>query len=284
MRKYSCEILLKQEGSLEALIQRCLKATGFTPRYTDVFFDQFTKGKYDVGYGEASLLKLMAKEEPPERFKLKDRLYEEGGFVNWFSFRCNNTATTLGCTWKLEWSNTSLEVLLENPLWKELLADERLIWAVCFDERDAMEQANTHFIEYDDKPLPAGVKVIKNEVGDKIIDVSKHWGRFAIARELSFIAAPLLWIGEPFFAVIDKKKWLDFKYASETELGGQKRILVQLFPPEANPADYRDRQKDFWSHFKLEKVMREYKKANEIDMIAWVQAQLEKKKAAKRKA
>jgi hypothetical protein len=288
--RYGCNILNRyDESRFEIVVTDILQKLGFEPLYFDVFFDEFKKVKEDLSFDAGKIISLLSKEKPGV-LTIKSALYDDLGNnenYNWVRIRLNiedGTDETIGKTFLLEWSNIgNLDFLMSSQLFADLLKHEDLVYCYCYDSKDAMQQSNTNYNEFSKEPLPDGVVLTLNEWGDRIIDISKNWGRMQTVRSITFMAAPLMWFGQGFDTVLKLKEMRKFKYARYDDLE-KGPVYIELLKLGSNPSlpENRLKQKEYWDFLSYHDTIRKYDKANRMtDGIAWYRKrvkQLNKKK------
>lgn len=275
--RYGCEILIRyDESGFGIVLKDILQKLGFEPLYFDVFFDEFKKRKEDLSFDAEKIISLLSNEKPGV-VTIKNALYDDLGnneAYNWVRIRLNiedGTDETIGKTFLLNWSNTeTLDFLISSQVFTSLLKHENLIYCYCYDSNDATQQSNTNYNEFSKEPLPDGVVLTRNDVGDRIIDTAKNWGRMQTVRSVTFMAAPLMWFGQGFDKVLRLKDLRKFKYARQEDLE-KGPVYIELYQLGEGPSlpENRLRQKEYWDFLSYHDTIRKYDKANQVDGIAW---------------
>lgn len=282
MKRYACDILYKYEESNSiALLNRALDILGFTPNYMSIFFNESEKSLDDITYDKDYLLKC-TRNKPHYHVTINQQLYsiEKRETNHWFKFVVNADSPFGLNTCSLEWSNVQIDFLLNEKIIRSFLQSPNLIYCYCYNQYDVSDQSNERvesFIEnYPGQPY----KIVKNFMDDDVIDISQHWGRVVTTRGITFMAAPLMWFGEEYFKIIPKESLLKFNGASVVD--DTNIVHIKLFDLYAAPVipENRQRQKDFWQTFDLQKKAEQYEKDRPFDFIAWRKgrAKLKKKK------
>jgi hypothetical protein len=285
MKRYACDMLFKhnENNSITLLIQ-ALDVLGFTPNYMSIFFNEFEKSLDDITYDKDYLLKCI-KNKPHFHVTLNQQLYsvDNREINNWFKFIVNADSPFGLNTCSLEWSNTQLDFLLNEKIIKSFLENPNFIYCYCYNQYDVSNQSNEQvdsFIEnYPNQPY----KIVKNFMGDIVIDISQHWGRFIATRGITFMAAPLMWFGGEYFKIIPKESLLKFPGASLVNYPSLDLVHIKLFDLYDDPSkkENREKQKLFWKTFDLQKRIEQYEKDRPIDFIAWYKEKAAKKKKKK---
>jgi len=285
MKKYSCSILYKfDRDEFFILFRNALKVLDFEPVYMDIFFDEFSSSLDDIRYDVEYLFELL--EKKPGTVTLKNKIYDaEAGTTNycWFRFKLILETPYKEEFCSLEWSNSRLDFLFNNNLFNEFLSSQNLIYCYCYDQYDCMNQSSTSAINPDfEKPWESG-ETSRDFILKDAIDISEHWGRYIKSLEFTFMAAPLMWFGEEYFKIIPKEALLKFKGASIIDYPSLNLVYIKLFDLYDDPAkaDNRQRQKDFWKTFDLQKIAEQYEKDRPIDFIAWYKERAIAKKKKK---
>ena len=284
MKRYTANFLYQYNADIAVvLFTTALKLLGFEPKYMTIFFDEFEKSLDDIVYNEEYLFKLLRKR--PGTITIKSQLYDEDTREtnHWFRFGLSIDSPFGLDTCSLEWSNTSLNFLVESDKFIIFLNSQNLIYAYCYDQYDCMNESNNRidsFIrEYPNRPY----KLAKDHLDDDVIDISEHWGRYVSTRGITFLAAPLMWFGEEYFKIIPKEALLKFKGASIINYPSFNLVHIKLFELYDDPAktDNRQRQKDFWKTLDLQKKAEQYEKDRPFDFIAWYKERATAKKKKK---
>lgn len=283
--RYGCEILIRyDESGFGIVLKDILQKLGFEPLYFDVFFDEFKKPKDDLPFDPEKIISLLSKEKPGV-LTIKSALYDDLGnneAYNWVRIRLNiddGMDETIGKTFLLEWSNTgTLDFLISSQVFTSLLKHEDLIYCYCYDSKDAMQQSDSSYNEFSKEPLPDGVVLTLNDWGDRIIDISKNWGRMQTVRSVTFMAAPLMWFGQGFDKVLKLKEMRKFKYARHEDME-KGPVYIELFKLGDNPSlpENRLKQKEYWDFLSYHDTVRKYDKANQVDGIAWYRNRVKQK-------
>lgn len=81
----------------------------------------------------------------------------------------------------------------------------------------------------------------------RIIDVSKHYGRYEMAGDTFLIAAPIMWFGKGYYKYVPKERLLSFPGAEELMELPNGVVYIKLFDPHLNHAtpEIRLKQKQF---------------------------------------
>lgn len=285
MKKFSCSILYKFNGDeFSGLFENALNALGFEPIYMDIIFDEFSSSLDDIQYDSDYLRRLLKKN--PSTVMLKNKMYDaDTGTTDYYWFRLKLILDTpykeQFCSF--EWSNTSLDFILNDNFLNQFLDYKNLIYCYCYDQYDCMNQSNTSVInphfETSWEPGETSRDLILNDTND----ISQHWGRYIKSLEFTFMAAPLMWFGEEYFKIISKEALLKFKDASIINYPSFSLVHIKLFELYDDPAktDNRQKQKDFWETFGLIKKAKQYEKDRPFDFIAWYKERANAKKKKK---
>jgi len=285
MKKFSCSILYKFNiDEFSVLLGNALNALGFEPIYMDIFFDEFSSSLNDIQYDSEYFFRIL--EKKPGIVMLKNRIYDaDAGTTDysWFRFKLilNTPYNEQFCS--LEWSNTSLDFLLNDNLLNQFLSYQNLIYCYCYDQYDCMNQSNTSAINPNfETPLESG-ETSSDFILNDAIDISQHWGRYIKSLEFTFMAAPLMWFGEEYFKIIPMEVLLKFKDASIINHPTFSLGHIKLFELYDDPAktDNRQKQKEFWKTFDLQKKAKQYEKDRPFDFIAWYKERANAKKKKK---
>lgn len=272
--RLACDLLLQySEETILDTVKLAFQNIGFNPNYYNIFYNQFKKGENDLVYDEKEVLKLFSKKSIPEVIKINSSLYDDEGIDQnyWFRISLNVESDgefreTIGNTFLLEWSNASLNFLLESDFFKTLISSDDLVFCYLYNQDDVGEQSNIHYNQYSDEPKEKSKKVIKNEYGDLIVDVSKNWGRIERIRSVCFVAASNMRFGLGFSPVCNLELLSVFRYAKREE----NIVNIKLFDLDENPENYRDRQKEYWDYLRSNEVLKKYEKNNEFDFTEWL--------------
>jgi hypothetical protein len=254
MNRYACNIMFEyEEKYVEGLIDYAIGNLGFSAAYMDIFFVGMRKSLDDVRFSTKELFKQL--KPKPGVITIKQQLYDEDNRKtnNWVRLKLIFGAASGLNLFSMEWSNTNLNFLIGNSHFvKFLLTSEKLLYCYCYDQYDCMNQTNEQVNFFKENYPSAPIKVIKNYMGDDIIDVSQHWGRYLTTKGITFMAAPLMWFGQKCFKFIPKENLMRFGGIS---LGNSSTDLVhiKLFDLYGNPSDpeNREMQRRFWEHLKL---------------------------------
>jgi hypothetical protein len=259
-------------GEEITLLLTASKILGFEPKYMSLFFDEFEGQIDDIPFDIGKLMELIKRK--PATITIKNKLYEEAaeGNVKWFRFsQAIDTPFDLK-TVSLEWSNSNLDFLLTNSEFKVLMSSKNLLYCYCYNQLDCMQQSNTTIKTFlNDYPnLP--FKIAKNHLGDDIVDISEHWGRYIKVQDLFFVAAPLMWFGKSFFQIISRNELLSFKESSIVNFEGTECIYIVLFDLYDNPSkkENREAQERFWKLFMLKHRIEKYELDHPVDYMAWI--------------
>ncbi|MCO5249769.1 MAG: hypothetical protein M9887_12570 [Chitinophagales bacterium] len=269
--RIACEILYKySDENLLFILNEALKNLGFTPNYYSIFYNQFKKPKSDIPYNEKEIIRLFNKSQKLENVKIFEQLYDEDIITDkskWFQLSLNIESEkefqeTIGNSFLLEWSNFDLDFLLESNFFKNVINDKNLIYCYIYNQDDLMEQSNTIYNQFEEKP--SGKKLVKNQYGDIEIDVTENWGRYEKIRSVNFLAGSKMYFGQGFNPICNIKTMQKFKY-SKPQINS---ILIEIYPIDKNPNQYREIQKDYWKFINESKI--KYDKANQLDFTKWI--------------
>lgn len=115
--------------------------------------------------------------------------------------------------------------------------------ALLGDSRDKLEQSETAPANYEFRGRPlATERIVKDEYGNDVVDVSEHWGRGSIGPGMWFWAAARMWFGRPAFDVIDRDRLVQLDGVTEL---GDGIVRIDLFDPDWPIDKIRDRQRRF---------------------------------------
>jgi hypothetical protein len=273
MRKFSCLFTYtNSKDEMMHLSSIALKLLGFEPKYMNVFVSE-NEILDDVEFNEILLFELLSK--GASGILLKNQLYDETNTTLWFRISIDEQYYNV---FSFQWSNSSLDFLINNLLFEKFYNSRNFISGYCYDQNDNFLQSTEDIAYYKSQLGSSIVKIKKNQFNDDVIDISENWGRSERVCGIEFMAAPIMWFGLPFFDVISKQNLLNYKYAkSMTEV-----VCVKHFDLKDLPSDKvnRSKQKEFWQFFDLKNIILKYKKSHSIDLDNWVKEQvlLKKKK------
>jgi hypothetical protein len=273
MKKFYCTLFINyNKNDFSSVTKESLKVLGFMPKELYVKGDEFEE---DMSYDEAKILKLI--EKNPYTLWIMNKVYDESQDYFWFRSKFDEYYKIL----RLEWLNSNLDFLLNSHSMNYFLRNPSFICGYCCDNGDTFQQSQEerqNIIGTDPNDPYKWESVVER------IDVSNHWGRSKETCGLEFMAAPIMWFGEPFYKIIPKEKLLEFKYSSLENVEGRQLVFTKLFDVYDSPAksQNRQRQEEFWKFFDLEKVVNKYKSENEIEVsLEDIIAQARKRKKKK---
>lgn len=241
--QYICKLFYdKNIADRFALLEMSLNSLGFIPTTMSIYVDWYEMYE-NVEYNKESILSTVKGKEylgikiDSEANAYSDRI--------WFRFE-----KIEGNFFSLIWSNRNFDFLLSNSI-SEFLQTKGFTAGYLFDNGDVYDQ--TDLAQKNNNPsvvLP----------GRSIY----HWG-------FQFMAAPLMWFGEPFFKLIAENKLLSFSGATTVFPHNKNSRIshIKLFDPYESPATTpnRTKQMEFWKYFDLERIAFDYDKNNFIDPI-----------------
>lgn len=283
MERYICNLLYEySESNFITIFKQALNTLGFEVKYMRVLFDEFEKPLDDIPFDKEQLLRIVKRK--PNNITLKQQLYDEKNRENnnWFKFGLNVESPFGLNTCSLEWSNTCLDFLLKEKAIETFLEIPNLIYCFCYNQYDCLNQTDERIQTFIKNYPGQQCQVVKNQTGDDVVDVSEHWGRYISTRGITFMAAPLMWFGKEYFKIIPKESLLKFTGAHAIDDGDI--IYVKLFDLYAAPTNHknRERQKDFWQAFNLQKKAEQYEKDRPFDFITWYKERVALKKKKRR--
>jgi len=286
MKRYICSLLYRYEEEKSFhLLSNALQVLGFSPRYMDIFFDEFQKPLRDISFDEKYLRSVLKKN--PGTITIKRQLYDETNRENndWFRFKLSLDTFFRLNTCSLEWSNRNLDFLITSEQWGSFLNLENIISCYCYDQYDSFNQTNNNIDLFKLNYPNTLFKISKDHLGDDAIDISEHWGRFVDIHGLFFIAAPLIWYGEKIYKIIPKEKLLSYRYSSLINSSSFDLVHIKLFDLYDDPSkvENRDRQLEFWKFFDLQNRINRNEKDHPIDAVGWLKARAALKKNKKTK-
>lgn len=242
--QYVCELYFeKNKCSQDELLTFVLRnfSFGFTPNLMSIYVD-VDEMYEEVAYDEKFLLSAISKEKNLG-IKVIKHIYDENVSNPWFKL-----TKIEGEFFSLKWNNKNLDFLLHENI-EKFFKKRGFTAAYVYDNKDAWEQT----------------RIAKEKNNSNSIN---YPGQFKYVCGMQFMAAPLMWFGEPFFDIVSKDRLLKFEnsYLDEKLPNIIKVILFDLYDsPERN--DNRQNQKQFWTFLDLEKVASKYEEENSLDAV-----------------
>lgn len=256
MKRYACNIMYEyDEIDVQRLLRSAIQNLGFTPMFMDVFFQGMKNPLDDAKFEVDTLFSNLRLK--PGAITIKSQLYDENNRedFNWFRMKLI-FGGALGLNYcSFEWSNTNLDFLLnDNTITDIFFQFNRLLYCYCYDQYDNMNQSDVDISSFKQNYPDEKFKIIKNYMGDEIVDISNHWGRYINVKGITFMAAPQMWFGEGFAKFILLKDLAKFNGSSF--VSSHHLVHIALFDLKSNPAESqnRQRQKNFWQYFNLETI------------------------------
>lgn len=241
--QYVCELYFeKGKSNQKELMELVLHShsLGFTPNVMSIYvtLDEMYE---EVSYAEDFLFSLLSREKD-SGVTISQQDYDENIVNSWFKL-----SRIEGNFFSLRWSNENLNFLIQKNI-ADFLKMDGFAAGYIFDNKDVWEQS----------------RIAKENKSSRSID---YPGQFKYVCGMQFMAAPLMWFGKPFFEIISKDMFLEFNDANIDEQLSPNIVEVKLFDvydPPTKGAN-RDKQKQFWTFFDLDKVVLKYEKDNAID-------------------
>jgi hypothetical protein len=114
------------------------------------------------------------------------------------------------------------------------------------------------------------LEITKDQFGEDIVDVSKHWGRSVTVEGKQLMAAPLMWFGEK-FDLIARDKLLGYKYSQRETINKHEIVRVQHFGVYDDPSkkENREKQKGFWEFFNIEDIVKKFE-SKVMSLDEWI--------------
>lgn len=138
-----------------------------------------------------------------------------------------------------------------------------LIFACVYDQVDVVRQSRTdidfYIRHFGQKPK----RTTRDYLGEKIVDISQHWGRSILKYGLEFLAAPIMWFGPNSKKIYPIDSLMNLSFGKKTLKDNEARVLqIKLFDAGSNPdtKEVRQIQQMFWEEVKLETVAENYEK------------------------
>jgi hypothetical protein len=265
MKKYACNILYKfTEIDSKRLFNLAIKNIGFSPSYMDIHFEGMKKSIEDATFDINQLHGHL--KATPGVITIKNQLYNEDNREtnDWFRFRLIFKGAWGLNFCSLEWSNSQLDFLTtENWLVNNFLIQENLLYCYCYDQYDCMDQSNSKISSFKRTYPNESFKTVINYMGDEVIDLSTHWGRYVSTQGITFIAAPLMWFGKEYFKIIPEQKLIKFENTSLIRSDSFDLIHIKLFDLYSNPSERqnRDKQRRYWEYFNLQSISNKLEEA-----------------------
>jgi hypothetical protein len=254
--QYICELYFDKETSdQQELMKLALQSLGFIPTIMSIYVSMDEMYE-EVSYSEDLLFSVLSKEDD-SGITITQHIYDENTTNPWFRFGKEE-----GKFVSLKWSNENMDFLLAEKI-THFLKINGFAAGYVFDNKDAWEQSR------------------EAKENSELSSVN-YPGQFKYVCGMQFMAAPLMWFGEPFFEIISKDELLKFSKAQKlnTDL-----VEVKLFNIYESPEKSENRiaQKNFWTFFELDKVVTKFEEENSIDAVQALNDFLAKMKSPKKK-
>ena len=261
MSRYTCSILIQYEDDkLLSFVSDIIEVLGFTPLYYDIFYDDLkVNERLNLSFDRAKILELFTGSENIRLIKIKGSDDDFSDLNNWFRIILNrSTKENIGETVLLEWSiNGNIDFLLESNFFINIINNKSLFYCYCYNQTDAAKQSNTHYNKYGENPK--GIKVVTDQFGNKIIDISKNWGKSITVHSLKFVAAPYIWFGLAFENILSLERFKKFEFTNKISDNG---VFIKLFNIYESPEQHRKIQRKFWNFIEKNKIIETYEKDN----------------------
>lgn len=249
---YICELYYGNEKlNWQELMRISLDNLGFVPGIMTIY--QADRMLEEVDFNESLLLSLESQKDIPE-VTLRAHSYDETQDNPWFRIGSSD-----GKFVSLKWSNTNLDFLLKAYI-LGFLKLKGFTAGYAFENNDVWEQ-----------------NAKASEQGRS--NFTLFPGQFIYTCGMQFMAAPLMWFGTAFFELVSKQELLKFPGAYVNDVSND-IVCIRLFDLYDDPCKdkNRDRQKQFWSFFELEKIISQYEEKNSVDASESLRSFLAKKK------
>ncbi len=271
MEKYYCELAARVNvQGLPKLLSSVIGLLDFEPSKMDVFYNEFKQSKDSIHYDEEYILSNLSKSEVDggiTSFSLYDKHYTYENVTPFFRFKLSDSTLNeelVSCTF--EWvAYQNLDWLIKDEFILNKLLQEgvELVYLVAYNQNDV-------YTETQDAKENIGLS-------SKLFG-TKNWGRKEIVNEVTFIAAPLMYFGSAYEKVISIDDLKNYKTANTIKINNSEIIKIEIFPLYGNPKEYRKEQEHYWKKLNLEKQIKNYREATEIDFTAFLKRRSSLKK------
>lgn len=250
----NCELYFNSaKSNVEELIKISLNTLGFTPTAMTIYIN-WDELYEDVVYDEIFLYSLLS--QNPISIEIRNQVHDELDENLWFRIKNEDKFISL------IWSNNNFDFLLTEKSF-QLIKMKGFIAGYIYNNEDASNQTSE----------------AKTSL---TFDANKYPGQIKYVCGMQFMAAPLMWFGEPFFEIISKDELQKFKKARKLNAD---LIEIKLFDIYDLPqkTENRNSQKEFWISFELDKVVDKYQKENDVDAVQALNDFLVRMKLKKKK-